>query len=287
VSGVVVVGSANLDLVASAARVPGVGETLLGSGYGEFPGGKGLNQALAAAAGGRTVLAAAIGNDAAGSFIEAGLQAAGVRRVGPTAARPTGRAIVLLAEGDNRILVMPGANLELDPVGVELALTEADPEVVSAMFEVPIPAVIAAANWCQRNSRRFILNASPIVELDDEARTLLLAAADPLIVNRGEASALLNARGGEADELALALTALVRSVIVTDGEAGACLAVGDTFHHVPATPVVVADTTGAGDAFAGTLAAALAHGADMLDAVRRATAAAAMVVATTRTSRTH
>jgi len=263
---VVVVGSANLDLVATGARIPAPGETVLGSTYAEFPGGKGLNQAVAAArAGARTALVACVGFDAAADrLLEVAAQAAvdttHVRRVGDL---PTGRALITVDDGgENAIVVVPGAN-------AAVAGDAAPPgAVVLAQLEIPLDAVVTAFTAARAAGARTILNPAPSTPLP----AALLPATDIVVPNEHEVERL-----GGVDAL---LAAGVQTVIVTRGEHGVTVVTGGRGEReewtAPPFEVDALDTTGAGDAFCGTLAAALAAGAALPDAVRRASAAGAL-----------
>jgi ribokinase len=256
---VVVLGSLNLDLVTTVDAHPTPGETVRGTGLARLPGGKGANQALAAArAGAQTRLIGRVGADEAGSAYRSGLSERGVDCTGIEAVdgEPTGHALIAVdARGENTIIVIPGANGALDesqladPATVE-AITGAD--VLLLQLEIPLPTVRRAASLARDAGVRVLLNPSPWADLPAD----LLAAADPVIVNEHEAALLPPGQAG--------------SVCVTLGADGARW--GD--HHVAAARIDVVDTTGAGDAFAGTLAAALATGAGEREALAAATAAA-------------
>jgi len=278
------VGSANLDVVVTVERFPGPGETVLGGELLEIAGGKGLNQAVAAARSGPSALVGCVGDDDAGRLLlsrltEAGVDTRAVRRV----STPTGRAFIQVApEGENSIVVAAAANSELTPDDVVAALDELAPGLVLAQLEVPLESVEAAAQWVSDRGARFVLNPSPVRELPER----LLAWCDPLVVNRTEAAQLLGAGSGSAaDELAPRLLEQVRSVVVTDGPRGAHVAWAGEVEHVPGVPVEAVDTTGAGDEFVGHLVAALARGEALIDGVAGANRAAARVVGIPRTQR--
>ncbi|SOD59001.1 ribokinase [Streptomyces zhaozhouensis] len=278
----VVVGSANIDLIATVRAAPAPGETVLASRYAEEVGGKGLNQAVAAAGSVPTALVAAVGDDPEGARVRRHAEDRGVDvgEVRGTAAR-TGRALISLFDQDNTIVVAPLANALLTAEAVTDALRRLEPAAVLVQFEIPEEAVLAAAAWCRSSGARLLLNPSPVRPVPDE----VLALADPLVVNLGEAAALAgpSAPVGEARGLARALAPRVRSVVVTAGPAGAFLVDADGAGHVPVTERgEVADSSGAGDAFAGCLAAGLATGAGLTAAVRGAVAAASRTVATRR-----
>ncbi|MCA3279817.1 MAG: ribokinase [Roseomonas sp.] len=254
--GILVIGSYNCDTVLKLARFPAPGETLTALGMAAFHGGKGSNQAVAAArAGGRVALIAAIGDDAAGQgalalWTEEGVDAAAVQ-IAPTA---TGAATILLdAAGENQIIIIPGANAELAlPAGFT---PPADIAVALAQLETP-QAATAALFRALPESRR-ILNVAPAAPIMPE----LLAATDMLVLNETEA-AILAQREAEPTALALVLAAeTMREVIVTAGAAGAFWARPDGVVIDAAPPrVKVADSTGAGDAFLGAFAAFSAAG---------------------------
>ena len=251
-------GSLNVDVAVRTARHPAPGETVLGGDPETAFGGKGANQAVAAAAAGARVrMLGAVGGDTEGEeylrrLAGFGVDASGVRRV----PGPTGRAFVVVAEdGENTIVVSPGANSAVgDP---ELAaLRPAEGDVLLLQLEID-PAVVAAAIGIARDAgARVVLNLSPSTALSSE----VLALADPVVVNEGEAAAL----DGAPTEL-----------LVTRGARGSAWGAVE----VPAEAVEeVVDTTGAGDAYCGALAAALAEGASREGAMRAASAAAAACV---------
>jgi len=272
---VVVVGSLNHDITVEADRRPAGGETVLGRSLATACGGKGANQAVAAArAGARVAMVGCVGDDAAGEEMVGNLEAAGVATDAVRRAdAPSGTALIGVdAQGENAIVVVPGANAELAARDVEATLAGAGgAPVVLAQLEVPEDAIAAAAG----GAGRFVLNASPARDVP----SAVLAAADPLIVNVGEAAALAGAAGDDPGALAAALLALgPRSVVVTLGADGARWASAGTDFAQPAPAVDVVDTTGAGDVFAGTLAARLARGDDPEAALAAAVDAGAAAV---------
>jgi ribokinase len=265
---VVVVGSVNLDLVVSGPRLPRPGETVLGASYGEYPGGKGLNQAVAAArAGARTSLCACVGDDEAGTRMRQAAADAGVdtSHLQLVSSVPTGRALIATSteQGQNLIVVAPGANSALSPDAAIQSVRDA--RVVLAQLEVPVATVTAAFRAARERGAVTILNPAPAGTATDE----LLSLSDFAVVNESEADAL-----GGADGL---LAAGARNVIVTLGERGATLfAAGQRAAFVGAFEVDVIDTTAAGDALCGAFAAALAQGAEPADALRLGSAAGAL-----------
>jgi ribokinase len=272
---VVVVGSINLDLVVTTDRLPSPGETIPGSDFQRFGGGKGANQALAAARMGADVtLVAKIGDDESGEALVRDLERAGVNvsRIG-RAAGPTGTAVITVdAEGHNTIVVVPGANAGLSPADVEAAreLIEASDALV-VQLEVPIETVVAAAEVAHRAGVAVFLNPSPVRPLPDA----LFADLTYLVVNETELAVLTD---GYSD-LGRLFARGVRQIVLTLGEEGARLIDADGSHEIPSFRVESIDTTAAGDAFLGALVATL--GERGVEAALRA-ASAAGALATTR-----
>lgn len=274
--GVVVVGSANMDVVLSVERMPTGGETLLASGVAQHPGGKGLNQAVASArAGASTTFVGAIGTDAFGDSLARAMDSTGVHReLVRRGAEPSGQAFILVdGAGENLIVVASGANAsitELTPA--ERAAVE-QCAVLLMQLELPAGVVHEAATAARAAGRTIMLNAAPAATVDDE----LVALIDYLIVNEHEARLI----GADQDltAAAAALAARVPRVIVTLGARGSDVYEAGEFVGTVAPPrVTVVDTTGAGDTYCGALAAAVAEGRQLLDAVRFATAASALSV---------
>lgn len=269
---VAVVGSANLDLVATTERLPSPGETVLGIDYAEHPGGKGLNQAIAAArCGAQVSYVGAFGDDAAGGALRTVASHEGVDLSGSVtvADAPTGRALISVEQaGENSIIVVPGANAILDD-RIELPPAR----VVLAQLEVPEPAVIAAFREARASGRPTLTVLNPAPAPPDGIADELLALCDVLIPNEHELQLL----GGSEALLARG----VRTVVTTRGAAGVTVhAAGEDPWDLPAVAVDPVDTTGAGDAFCGALACRLASGEALNAAVRYAAAAGAL--ATTR-----
>ncbi|MFI1797555.1 ribokinase [Streptomyces sp. NPDC020379] len=281
---VLVVGSANADLTVRVGRRPDAGETVPGSDLVESPGGKGANQAAAAARlGTRTALLAKVGDDAYGELVLAGQRASGaeVRHVVVEEGARTGTAMIVVgADGDNSIVVSPGANARLSPADVRASREViAGSAVVSLQLEIPEETVREAVRVARETSTRVVLNPSPVPagELDPE----LLEAADPLVVNEHEARRISGLHRAEAREWITALRKSgARSVVVTLGGRGALVldAADDEPVPVPGVSAEVVDTTGAGDAFTGALAGRLATGASLLEAARFAVRVGAAAV---------
>lgn len=283
----VVLGSANLDHVHRVSRIPAPGETVLALEYRTFPGGKGLNQAVAAArTAPGTVFVTSLGNDAAGDELAAVLDEEPLELHARRGERRTGTAqITVDASGENAIVVDSGANADLTGLSTPEAALVEGATVLLLQLEIPLATVVEAARTARAAGTTAVLNAAPIGPLPGE----LLAALDLLVVNEHEARELGAERGITANDdtaLAVALTALVPVVVVTLGGDGAVVAVrGRTPLRAPAFRVQAVDTTGAGDTFCGALAARLASTAHDLDdpeallsAVSWASAAAAISV---------
>jgi ribokinase len=270
---IAVVGSVNLDIVIGVERHPAPGETVLGGDRTDLSGGKGANQAVAAARLGQDVaIVGRVGADAAGQRLRDGLRAEGVD-VGHLREDPDARSgvalIAVAPDGENTIIVSPGANgrVGAEDVGTASGLL-ADAAVTVVQLEIPEDAVRAAA---QAAGGTFVLNPAPARDLDAD----VLARVDVLVPNRGELE-LLAGPGDPAD--AARRLAGPGAVVVTLGAGGALVVEGDRAEHVPAHPVDVVDTTGAGDTFCGALADALARGASLVEAARWGVAAAGLSV---------
>ena len=283
---VTVLGSMNMDISVTVPELPGPGATVLGSGARFAPGGKGGNQAVAAARLGAEVrMAGCVGHDEFGGQL---LRALGAESVDTSAVREvqgvaSGLALITVdSSGENMITVAAGANESVGDEEVSSALAQ-PPDVLVISAEVPVPAIEAALDRARSTGRPLIslLNLAPV---PPGARDLLAAGVGWLVVNETEASAVLGHPVAGLAEAATAATALLAvgatHAVVTAGAAGAAYAGPGDPASVPGFPVQAIDTVGAGDTFVGALATALGAGAAPADAVRAACAAAA--VATTR-----
>ncbi len=275
---VVVVGSINVDLVVHADRLPLPGETVLGGRFGTHDGGKGANQAVAAARAGASVtIIGRVGTDANGERALAALRAdlVDVSRVQRVDSEPTGVALVAVGpRGENQIVVAPGANalLELDDDD-RRHIAEADALLCS--LEVPMTAIVDALRAAHEAGRPSILNPAPAHALPAD----VLALGPILTPNEHE---LVVSIGNDQAESALDELAARHGgpIVVTQGAAGALLAVGERREHFEGfVPPQVVDTTGAGDTFCGVMAAAIAEGASLESAIVRSNAAAALSIA--------
>ncbi|MCU0961107.1 MAG: ribokinase [Pirellulaceae bacterium] len=280
---IVVVGSSNTDMILQMTHIPRPGETILGGRFSMAAGGKGANQAVAAArAGGHVTLLARVGKDLFGQQAVAGFRRDGidVQYIVEDEEAPSGVALIFVAEdGENSIGVASGANLRLSPADVQRAadvIRAAD--VVVMQLETPLETVRATAALAAAQGVPVILNPAPAQPLDDD----LLRLISVLTPNESEAELLtgvpVSAMGGAAQAAAQLRAKGVGTVIVTLGARGALVAAADFQLDIPAFPVQPVDTTAAGDVFNGALAVALAEGAALEPAVRFASAAAACSV---------
>jgi ribokinase len=269
---IAVLGSANMDLVVTTGALPRPGETVVGRDFATVPGGKGANQALAAArAGGDVAFIGAVGDDPFAAELTAQLRSAGVdtQRVRTTAG-PSGVALIAVDDaGENMIVVAPGANAAMTALTPGDRATISAAEVLMCQLEVPVSAVLDAARTARASGVRFVLNAAPGLPLPVE----LTADVDVLVVNQVEAAAVAGAAASaEAD----ALLAVAPRVVLTLGPAGVAYADRQGARlRVPAPVVATVDSTAAGDAFAGALSVAWAEGRPVEEALRWACAAGA------------
>jgi ribokinase len=279
-SRVVVFGSANADLVLHVEQLPGPGQTILATKTRRVPGGKGANQAIAAArSGAATAFIGAVCADEDGTMLGEALRSSGVDVTGlREVVAPTGLAVVTVApDGENSIVVAPGANALLtDVMGSDRALLESA-GVLLAQLEVPLDGVSAAAHVAHRHGVPVLLNAAPSRRLPEQ----IWACIDVLIVNEHEAADLLGHPDavGDPDRAVVELLKWAPRVLITLGPDGSRYAARDGQRVSVAAPHVDAvDTTAAGDTFCGVLAAGWAARVPIGEAMRRATAAAALCV---------
>lgn len=274
---VVVVGSINVDLVATVPHLPAPGETVLAGSFARHHGGKGANAAVAAARAGASVaMIGAVGTDADGDAALAALTEDGVGVEGVTRAQaPTGTALVAVdTTGANQIVVSAGANATLDAedVAAGVAGAGAAGDVVLLSLEVPLATVVAVGRAARRAGMTVVLNPAPFQPLPDDLLTDVICTP-----NRGELAGLSG-----TDDLAGAAARLLargaRAVVVTLGEGGAAVWEPSGHAELPAVATTAVDTTGAGDCFNGVLAAGLAEGVALRAAVERANVAAGLSV---------
>ena len=282
---VTVVGSLNMDLVVRAPRIPEPGETIIGGEFRTVPGGKGANQAVAAARlGAQVAMVGRVGGDAFGGLLLDNLAAAGVDHtfVARDAEAATGVALIEVDDaGQNSIVVVSGANMRLAPVDVEAAAAAIGvADVLLLQLESPLETVTRAAQVAHAQGVTVILNPAPARPVPDG----LLGLVDVLIPNESETALLTGLPVGGQEETEAAAAALrrmgVATVILTLGGRGALLAHAGGVELFPAFDVTPVDTTAAGDAFVGGLAVALAEGRPLQEAVRWGNAAGALATMT-------
>lgn len=270
------VGSANMDVVFAVERIPAPGETLLATSIARYPGGKGLNQAVAAARSGtETTFIGAVGRDKNGDVLfatmtDSGINTSLLRRVH----EDSGQAFIVVSESaENTIIVASGANAGVTKLTPDELLAVQSASVLLMQLELPFDVVLEAARAARKAGTLVMLNAAPARELSDE----LISLVDYLMVNEHEACLV----GGseDLDEASAELASRVPQVIVTVGAHGSVIyQQGRLVASLPSRKVVAVDTTGAGDTYCGAFAAAIAEGGDVISAAEFATAAAALSV---------
>jgi ribokinase len=282
---IVVVGSLNMDLVVEVPKIPQPGETVLGKNFATFPGGKGANQAVAAARlGAKVSLIGRVGQDAFGDQLLTSAQADGINvsHVGRDDSAATGVAMITVdEEGQNSIAVASGANFRLTADQVREAWAKLDDVDILVMpLETPIETIAVAAELARQSGVTVVLNPAPARPLPDE----ILASVDVLVPNEPETEQLTGMTISTVDDSQAAarqlLTLGVGNVVLTLGRQGALALEGDKdqFALIPACQVDVVDTTAAGDAFVGGIAVGLGEGKSLVDSVRFANAVGALAV---------
>lgn len=279
---ILVVGSSNTDLITNVARFPNAGETISGKAFMQAMGGKGANQAVAAQRlGGQVKFITALGNDSNGNntlayFKNEGLDVSSALVVDDA---PTGTAVILVNdEGENCIVVTPGANHKLFPEYIEKLESEiADSAMVVLQMEIPLSTVGKAIAIANKHRIPVLLNVAPAKEIDTD----LIKMINILVVNETEIEIVARksiAELGEEGIIDHLLSIGARTVILTLGRKGCIVKSKDVHHHIPAFEVEAVDTTAAGDTFCGALVAGLSHNKELVDAVKFATAASAICV---------
>ncbi len=277
---VLVIGSSNTDLVCRSPRIPAPGETITGRSFATFPGGKGANQAVAAARAGASVeFVGARGDDAFGIARRGDLiaEGIGVDRMRVIEHEASGVALIVVDDrGENQIVYVPGANNHISLADAESALSSIPFKVLSLTHEIPFDTVVHALR-SDRKGALAVLNAAPF---DPRIREIL-GAVDVLICNEGEASAIVGypVSDDRIDAAAAEILELgTKAVVLTLGPAGAVAANETGVWHTPAPSVQPVDTTGAGDAFCGAFCAWLSAGESLAKAVEAGVAAGALAV---------
>ncbi|QWC21050.1 ribokinase [Bacillus haikouensis] len=270
---IAVIGSSSMDLVVTSKRRPLAGETVLGETFETVPGGKGANQAVAAARLGADVhMIGCVGDDAYGKEILDNLKSNGVKTgyVKPVTHQKSGTAHIILAEGDNSIVVVKGANDFVTPDYVKEAMSllkECD--LIMIQQEVPEETVLETARLCDEIGVPLLLNPAPAREIPDE----VIEKAAYLTPNEHEAGILF-----KGQELSKALSNYPNKLLITEGAAGVRYHDGSREQLIPSFPVKVVDTTGAGDTFNAAFGTAIAEGQNMKESLRFANRAASLSV---------
>ena len=275
---IVVIGSANMDTVYSVRHIPAPGETIIAKSVMQNPGGKGANQAVAAGKlGGHTAFISAVGADAAGDALRSSLQSANVETNGlKISQEPTGSAFICVADsGENSIVVYPGANacVSIDDIyACEQLIASA--KVCVMQLEIPYDTVWQAVRLCHKHGVQVLLNPSPVTAIPDD----VLAATDVLVPNEHEAQALIGCEPTEDALKGYCEAKGIKRIIMTMGSTGVWNVTANSSEFYPCNKVKAVDTTGAGDCFLGALAAHIANGRSIDEAIRFAMAASAITV---------
>ena len=278
---ILVIGSANADLVIHSPKVPALGETVIGSGSSVGAGGKGLNQAVAAKKlGGEVHFIGALGNDANGKMLRGTLERYGIRSTCiEVDACATGCAMIVVVDGNNFIVVDEGANACLTPDvidGEASYIEEAD--IVLIQYEIPIESVMRIAEITKNSKAMLVVNPAPFKDIPSE----FYAMVDILVPNEHEAHALTGIYPADEQSTAAALEALlqtgVKKAIVTLGERGCAYGDGEGIRFYPAIKTKAVDTTSAGDSFIGALCVRLSMGDETERAIEYATRVSSITV---------
>lgn len=278
---ILIIGSINMDLTIHTPRLPRLGETITGSDFATTPGGKGANQAVAAARlGGEVRMIGGVGQDVYAARLEENLQRAGVGTDGIVSFDTTsGIAVITVCGGDNQIILDRGANQRITPAVIDHNIRLLEwADLVLFQLEIPLETMVYAAELAKRRGVKVLLNPAPMQPLPDE----LLKCTDILIPNQYEAGQLLGREIVTVGDASLAARELVArgigQVIITLGDQGCLVCDGEEQFHAGIYPVDTVDTTAAGDCFIGAYAVGLCEGMSTLEAIRFASAASAITV---------
>ncbi|MBI3139120.1 MAG: ribokinase [Sphingobacteriales bacterium] len=279
---IIVIGSSNTDMVVKSAKLPLPGETILGGTFLMNAGGKGANQAVAAARlGGDVTFVAKVGDDIFGKQSIEGFKKEGIHTdfVFVDEAAPSGTALIMVnEEGENCIVVAPGANARLLPADIERVKNIADAEIILMQLEIPVETIRAVTRLAKKNNRNVVINPAPAQPLDDE----ILEGLFLITPNETEAALLTGIRVEEEGSAARAadyfLSKGVENVIITLGKQGAYFKNGESELKIAAPVVKALDTTAAGDTFSGALTVALTEKMDWTSAIEFAVKAASISV---------
>lgn len=269
--GIVVIGSLNMDLVITTSRIPSIGETILGSGFMTSPGGKGANQAVAAARlSGDVAMIGCVGNDVFGRDLLENLERNGVNTGSINALQeyPTGVAVIVVNNGNNCIIVDPGANGKLTPENIErMEQLIKESSIVVIQLEIPLETVEMAVEIAKKHNVKVLLNPAPAVKLSDK----VLSSIDILTPNETECEIITGISIKNVEDAREAVAFLcgkgVKTAVVTLGSKGVVYNNGGAIMHKPVPKVKVVDTTAAGDSFSGALAVSIAKGGHIDDAI--------------------
>ena len=276
-----VLGSINADMVAAVPYMPVNGETISATKFYTSPGGKGANQAVAIAKlGGKAKMIGKVGDDAQGKALIENLVVSGVDALDVTmSARPTGTAMIIVENGDNRIILSAGANYDFCEEDVDEGLKEArEGDYLIMQLEIPMEIVCYAAEVAHKKKMKVVLNPAPAVALPER----LLANTDIICPNESETEILTGIAVKDDASLAAAISSLyrsgVKSVVITMGGKGAFVTEGSVITHIPPRKVEVVDTTAAGDTFIGALTLKLCEGLPIEQAARFASVASSITI---------
>lgn len=270
---IVVIGSASMDLTVTAERRPNPGETIIGDSFQVSPGGKGANQAVAAAKLGADVtMLGCVGDDLYGKQIVENLKQNGVTTefIQTIPNCSSGIAHITVAEGDNSIIIVKGANDYVTPAYVEKSMSAVEQaDMVIVQLEIPLETIAYIANFCEKMNKKLLLNPAPAAKLNQQ----IIKQATFITPNEHEFTTMFGDR--ERTEV---LKEYPNKLIITEGENGARYFNGDAEEVVPAHKVEVVDTTGAGDTFNGAFAVAILEGKSVSEAIQFANLAAAISI---------